>query len=195
MLQSMVSICKIFAKVRKLKFSTHVNPIKSKTKCVIFTRVKSMRNGVAPIILDVDPLCWVENVKHLANILQSDNSMRSDILAKRAKLIGKINSLIQEFRFVDSSVLLRILEIYVTSFYGSCLWDLYSPEVKKIYSSWNVTMRNVFSLPWTSHRYFIESVSDTRHPKTMLCSRLVKFTLIGKFFSLHLFFCEAHSKQ
>ena len=101
--------------------------------------------------------------------------MRSDILAKRAKFIGKINSLIQEFRSVDTSVLVRILEIYVTSFYGSCLWDLYSSEVNKIYSSWNVTMRNVFSLPWTSHRYFIESVSDTRHPKNMLCSRLVKF--------------------
>ena len=57
----------------------------------------------------------------------------------------------------------------MTSFYGSCLWDLYSPEVNKIYSSWNVTMRNVLSLPWTSHRYFIESVSNTRHPKTMLC--------------------------
>ena len=52
---------------------------------------------------------------------------------------------------------------------------MYSPEVTRIYSSWNVTIRNVFNLPWTTHRYFVEPVSSTRHPKTMLCSRLVKF--------------------
>ena len=171
-LQEMVSICERFAKARKLKFSTNVNPAKSKTKCVIFTKVKDMKNDVAPIILNGNPLPWVESFKHLGNILQSDNSMRADCLAKRAKFIGKVNSLLQEFSFVDSSVMVRILEIYVTNFYGSSLWDLYSPEVTRIFSSWNVTIRNVFNLPWTTHRYFVEAVSSTRHPKTMLCSRL-----------------------
>ena len=130
---------------------------------------------MAPISLNGDPLPWVDSVKHLGNILQCDNSMRSDCLLKRGQFIGKVNSLLQEFSYVDSSVMVRILEIYVTTFYGSCLWDLYSPEVKKIYSSWNVTVRNVFNLPWTTHRYFIESMSSTKHPKTMLCSRMVKF--------------------
>ena len=101
--------------------------------------------------------------------------MRSDCLIKRTQFIGKVNSLLQEFHYVDNHVMVRILEIYVTTFYGSCLWDLYSPEVTRIYSSWNVTIRNVFNLPWTSHRYFIEPVSSTKHPKTMLSCRLVKF--------------------
>ena len=101
--------------------------------------------------------------------------MRSDCLLKRTQFIGKVNSLLQEFHYVDNHVMVRILEIYVTTFYGSCLWDLYSPEVTRIYSSWNVTIRNVFNLPWTSHRYFIEPVSSTKHPKTMLSCRLVKF--------------------
>ena len=171
----MVSICARFAKDRKLKFSTHKNPAKSKTKCVVFTKLKDIRNNLSPIILNGDPLPWVDSVKHLGNILESDNSMRSDILSKRGKFIGKVNSLLQEFSYVDSHVMVRILEIYVTTFYGSCLWDLYSPEVKKIYSSWNVTIRNVYNLPWTTHRYFIESVSSTRHPMTMLSSRLIKF--------------------
>ena len=161
--------------LRSNNHSTPVNPAKSKTKCVIFTRVKDLRNGVAPIILNGDPLPWVDQFKHLGNILQSDNSMRSDCLMKRAQFIGKVNSLLQEFHYVESNVMVRILEIYVTSFYGSCLWDLYSAEVTRIYSSWSVTMRNVYNLPWTSHRYLIESVSNTRHPKTMLSSRLVRF--------------------
>jgi hypothetical protein len=174
-LQAMVSICESFAKLRKLKFSTHVDPAKSKTKCVVFSKVKDDRNNVAPIILNGDPLPWVSSVKHLGNTLESDNSMRSDCLAKRGKFIGMVNSLLQEFHYVDSAVMVKLLSLYVTSFYGSNLWDLYSPEVKRIFSSWNVTIRNVFSLPWTTHRFLIEAVSCTTHPKTMLCSRLVGF--------------------
>ena len=37
-LQAMVSICEQFAKLRKLKFSTNEDPVKSKTKCLIFLR-------------------------------------------------------------------------------------------------------------------------------------------------------------
>ena len=174
-LQAMVSICERFAKVRKLKFSTNVDPVKSKTKCVVFSKVKKARENVAPIILNGDPLPWVDRVKHLGNMLESDNSMRADCLAKRGAFIGKVNSLLQEFCTVDHSVMVKLLRTYVTSFYGSNLWDVYSPEVTRIFSSWNVTIRNVFNLPWTTHRYFIEAVSGTSHPKAMLCSRLVKF--------------------
>ena len=46
---------------------------------------------------DGDPLPWVNQVKHLGNLLQSDNSMATDIAQKRGKYIGKANSLLQEF--------------------------------------------------------------------------------------------------
>ena len=76
---------------------------------------------------------------------------------------------------MDSSVFVKLLQIYASSFYGSNLWNLYSPEVDRIYKSWNVTVRNVFGLPWTTHRYWIEPVSGCQHPKTFLSSRYVKF--------------------
>ena len=63
----------------------------------------------------------------------------------------------------------------MTDFYGSNLWDLYSKEVIRIFSTWNVTVRNIFKLPWTTHRYLIEAVSNYAHPKTLLVSRLLKF--------------------
>ena len=91
-------------------------------------------------------------------------SMRDDMLAKRGKLIGKIHALLQEFHYADPALLMQILCIHVTAFYGSSLWDLYSKEVIKIFSSWNVTVRNVFKLPRTTHRYFIEPVSGQTHP-------------------------------
>ena len=174
-LQAMVSICEKFAKSRRLKFSTDDNPAKSKTKCVIFHKAKTSSDQVAPIVLNGDPLPWVSNVKHLGNILDHTNSMKVDCLAKRGKFIGKVNSILQEFHHVEPDVMVRLLNIYATSYYGSVLWDLYSPEVKKIYSSWNVTIRKVFKVPYTTHRYLITPLSCTNHPKTLLTCRMIKF--------------------
>ena len=174
-LQAMVRICEGYAKDMRLKFSTNVDPVKSKTKCLVFSKVKNLKDKLAPIILNGNPLPWVDRVKHLGNMLESDNSMKTDCLAKRGKFIGKVNSLLQEFSFVDNSVMIRVLAIYATSFYGSNLWNLFSPQVTKLFSSWNVTIRRVFDLPWTTHRYHIEAVSGMRHPKSLLCSRFVSF--------------------
>ena len=33
----------------------------------------------------------------------------------------------------------------------------------------------MFNLPWTTHRYWIETISDYPHPKTVLSGRYVKF--------------------
>ena len=155
-----VAMCEKFAKLRKLKFSTNDDPVKSKTKCLIFSKVKSVRTNVAPIILNGDPLPWVDSVKHLGNILDYENSMKKDCLTKRGNLIGKVNSLFQEFTYVTPTVMMKILNIYATSFYGSSLWDLYSDEVTRIFSSWNVTVRNVYNIPWTTHIYLTRSISN-----------------------------------
>ena len=172
-LQSMVKICEEFAKCKSLKFSTNVDPKKSKTKCIIFSKGKQA--DVAPIMLNGDPLPWVQEVKHLGHVLQSDNSMKTDCVLERGRFIGKVNSLLKEFHFVDYSLLVRLLNVYATSFYGSNICDLYSVDVDRIYKSWNVTMRNVFDLPWRTHRYLIETVSSCPHPKTFLSGRYVKF--------------------
>ena len=78
----MVSIGEKFAKLRKLKFSTNLSPIKSKSKCLIFSKVKSAQDNVILIILNGDPLPRVDTVKYLGNILESNNSMKRDCLAK-----------------------------------------------------------------------------------------------------------------
>ena len=175
-LQAMVTICEKFAKMKHLKFSTNVDPDKSKTKCIIFSPRAKDRNGVAPILLNGDPLPWVREVKHLGNILQCENNMKRDIAVKRGKFIGKVNSLLQELHFAEPSVLIKLLKIYCTSFYGSNLWDIYSADVDRLFRSWNVTIRNVCKVPYTTHRYLIEPLSECHHPKTMLTSRFVKFT-------------------
>ena len=176
-LQAMVKICESFAKKKHLKFSTNANPQKSKTKCLIFSPKLKDRQDVSPILLNSDPLPWVSDVKHLGNILQCENTMKKDVAMKRGKFIGKVNSLLQELHFADPSVLVKLIQIYCTSFYGSCLWDIYSTDVDRLYKSWNVTIRKVFKVPNTTHRYLVQPLSNCDHPKTMLSKRFLKFMM------------------
>ena len=104
----MVKIGEDFAKSRSLKFSTNADPKKSKTKCLVFSKHVRARQDILPILLNQDPLPWVDTVKHLGNKLESDNSMRQDIAMKKGNFIGKVNSLSQEFHFA--------FDTYCTSF-------------------------------------------------------------------------------
>ena len=62
-------------------------------------------------------------VSHLGSVLESNNSMRADISLKRGKFVGKIHSLMQELHFASKDVLMKLVNTYTTSFYGSSLWD------------------------------------------------------------------------
>ena len=167
----MVNICQDFTSSRNLKFSTHSNPDNSKTKCIVFSKQIRDRVNVQPIKMNGDPLPWVSQVKHLGSSLQQDNSMRSDMSLKRGKFIGKVMSLFQEFRFVQPSIFVKIMNIFSTSFYGSGLWDIFSADCEKLYKSWNVSIRNAFNVDRCTHRYLIETISESMHPKVMLACR------------------------
>ena len=171
----MVSIAQRFVQLKNLKFSTDPDPVKSKTKCIIFSKKSKDLRNVAPVLLNGDPLPWVQQVKHLGNVMQCDNSMKIDCTLKRGKFIGKINSLLNEFSYCDPSVKVKIFNIFATSFYGSGLWNLSSKEVDRLFKSWNVAVRIAFGVPPTTHRYLVEHLSGTPHPKTMLNARYVKF--------------------
>ena len=72
-------------------------------------------------------------------------------------------------------VFVNILNIYAASFYGSSLWNLFSVECERIYAAWNVAIRICFNVDRTTHRYFIEELTGSHHPKVMLCSRFAGF--------------------
>ena len=174
-LQAMVNLCQDFASTKNLQFSTNVNPVKSKTKCLIFTKKSKEADNVLPVKLNGNPLPWVKQAKHLGNMLQQDNTMRVDLSQKRGKFIGKVVSLFQEFHYVDHDVFLKIMNIFTTSFYGSSLWDIFSSDCEKLFKSWNVSIRQVLDLDRCAHRFLIEPLSGTMHPKVMLSSRYVTF--------------------
>ena len=174
-LQSMINLCQNFVQQRNLKFGTHPDPVKSKTKCIIFS--KRIRAGQQPanIRLNGNILPWVDRVKHLGHTLQSDNSMKIDMAQKRGAFIGKVNSLLQEFHFVSPEVFMKLLNTYAASMYGSNTWDILSSDCERLYKSFNVTVRNVFSLDRCTHRYLVEPIAGCLHLKVMLASRYVTF--------------------
>ena len=174
-LQTLIDISQGFASSKNLKFGTDPDPSKSKTKCIVFSKQKKDRVPSVQVMLDGVPLPWVTQVKHLGNVLQCDNSMSVDVLQKRGKYIGKVNSLLQEFHYAEASIVTKLINIYATSFYGSGTWDINSAECEKLYRSWNVTIRLVYNLDRCTHRYLIEPVSQCLHPKVMIASRFVTF--------------------
>ena len=66
-LQAMVDICQEFVASRNLKFGTHVNPDKSKTKYIVFAKRMKPNFKPANIMLNGDRLPWVKQVKHLGH--------------------------------------------------------------------------------------------------------------------------------
>ena len=127
----MVNICYNYVSSRNLKFGTNSNPEKSKTKCMIF-KYKQSKNYGHPLNIELNgyKLPWVDQVKHLGHVLQSDNSMKIDMAQKRGVFIGKMNSLLQEFHFATPDTLIKLMNIYATTLYGSNTWNIFPVTVR-----------------------------------------------------------------
>ena len=101
--------------------------------------------------------------------------MSLDMNQKRGVFIGKVNSLMQEFRFALPQVLLNLVHTYACNIYGSNIWDLFSQDCERLSKSYNVTVRNILNHPRTTHRYLIEPLTDKPHLYVQLLARYVTF--------------------
>ena len=171
-LQAMINICEKFAGNNNLKFSTNIDPKKSKTKCIHFSKQKI---ELARILLNGDPLPWVDSALHVGNTLERNNSFAKDLRLKRGDFIGRVHSILQEFHFANPQVKMKMFSIYSTSFYGSSLWNIFNGTCDRLFTAWNIAVRMAFDLPRGTHRYFIEEISETPHPQVMLAKRFLKF--------------------
>ena len=172
-LQEMVTNCERYANEHNLKFSTHQNLKKYKTKCIASLRKDKKLQDIS---LNGKILPWVKNAKHLGcTITQDLRGLSKDIMEKRAQYINKANELEQEFSYAHSTTKIWINKVFNTSFYGSQLWDLFSHESERIEKSWNTSQRILLKIPRNSHRYFLEPLSKTQHIKFSLLKRFVSF--------------------
>ena len=120
-------------------------------------------------------LPYVVESKHLGHLINTDESMDHDLLLKRREFIGKFNSLRQELGQQDPYVYLRLIKTYLLHLYGSPLWHLSGAGVEKLWCTWHVLLRSLFSLPLATHRYILEGISSTEHLKVTVLKRFSKF--------------------
>ena len=172
-LKEMLSTCDEYAKEHNLQFSTNINPIKSKTKCMNFLKVN---RKIEDIELCSNKLPWVSKIKHLGcTITNNTDIMMNDAMQKRAIYTNRNNELVQEFHFAHPDSKIKINNIYNNSFYGSVLWNLFGNELVRLEKSWNISQRKMLGLPRKTHRYFIEPVSRSRHIIYSLYKRFIRF--------------------
>ena len=69
---------------------------------------------------------------------------------------------------------MKLVNIYLTNFYGSSLWDLSNIKSDKLWTTWNTLIRNTFNLHYKTHR-FVLNIYEGQHLKTKLLSRFINF--------------------
>ena len=99
--------------------------------------------------------------------------------------INKSNDLLQEYYFAHPAIKFKMNEIFNSHFTGSPLWDLFSPEVRMLESTWNRNIKLIFGLPYETHRFFMCPVTGSKHIRSILQKRFISFAKK----------CEASSKQ
>ena len=173
-LQEMLYTCEEYALEHNLKFSTNPILAKCKTKCLAFLfKARNLRK----LTLCGNNLPWDDHGKHLGNTIENTiNGLVKDILIKRARYIQRNNELIQEFHFAHPKTLFDINLIYNGHFTGSPLWDIFSKEAEMFEKTWNTSVRTMYDLPRSAHKYFVEEISGTPHLKSILIKRFLNFT-------------------
>ena len=112
-LQCMLDITNSFLIKLGLKISVdHLNPKKSKTKCVAF----GLKNKPSPIILNGTSLPWCDSYKHLGHTLYKDGTLKLDVDFKRQSFIGTFHELRQELKCPYPIVFLNLIIIYMSHF-------------------------------------------------------------------------------
>ena len=163
-----------YSNEHNVKFSTDPEPAKSKTKGIIFRR-KPCNEETYKLNLCGNPLPWIEGAKYLGNKWTNEiNGLKDDVKIKRARYIERNCEILKEFYFIHPELLCKINKIYNSSFPGSVLWDLTSRNVELLINSWSVSVRQMWKLPYQTHRYFIEPLGGI-HAKVMLITRFIQF--------------------
>ena len=180
-LQEMLKVCEDFASSHSMQFSTDPLPSKSKTKCLFFSRERSS-DDIKNVLLNGDKLPWVTTAKHLGNHLSSKLNLaffcpesRTDLLCKRAILFDKVHQVMQQFGYLEPTLVVKLLSVYSTALYGSCLWQLNSTEHLQLNRSWNTAMKIIWDLPFATHTYFLENLSPVPHLESVLTGRYLGF--------------------
>ena len=173
-LQEMIQISYSYCNSHGLRFSTDPDPRKSKTKCISWMRIQQ---PLPKMRLGAHLLPWVDKITHLGNTITNQvNMVEADMNIKKGRYVSKNIELNQEFFFTAKETRININNIYNSSWYGSVLWDIFSPASTRIESAYNRSMKVTMELHYSTHRELIEPLSKSKHVKVMFIQRFLQMT-------------------
>ena len=187
--QILLDLCEKFAMENNIKFSTHPEPRKSKSKAMfVVGKVAGVVSPPAPLHLCGQELPWVSRCEHLGVTLTINGTLEQDCREKRASFIDNSVKIRESFSFAHPLEMITAVEKYCNSFYGSNLWCFDSPEVESIFSAWRTNIKLCWNIPRWSHNYFID---------TNLAPHLwpLKSNLLSRFFSFFLSLLNSDSTE
>ena len=94
---------------------------------------------------------------------------------KRARYISKNVEINQEFHFAAASTRVQVNKIWNTHFYGSPLWNLFSPGAERMIGSYNRSIKCMLKLPLATHRFLLEPLSGEKPAMIVLADRFLTF--------------------
>ena len=171
-LQLMINICAKFFNEHGIKISTNPDVKKTKTKILVY----GIDYEVSPIHLGDKVLPYVKTWIHLGHTLCTDESPTHDMEVKRRELIGKIHSLQQELGAQDPAVMIILVRTYLLHLYGCQLWDIYSNDIVKLWYAWHKLIKQLFNLPFPTHKYISTHIVSGDHVKKSIIKRFIKFS-------------------
>ena len=86
--------------------------------------------------------------------------MELDAKMKRGAFIENSTEIREMFSFAHPNQVLSAVQTYAGHFYGSMLWDLFGDMAGQVYRSWNTCVKLAWSIPRSSHNYFVDGLAD-----------------------------------
>ena len=175
--QKMLQVCERFADWNNMKFSTHEDPVKSKSKAIFVTGLRKNVSLPLPLVLYDKPLPWVKHCDHLGNLITSTGSMDQDCRRKRAHFIDGSVKVKESFSFAHPCEVVTAVQKYCTSYHGSSLWRFESDTVEMINSSWQTSIKLAWDFPRNCRNYFIDQIlaPNLTPPAIGLLSKFTNF--------------------
>ena len=165
-INNMIDICCEYAKEYDITF----NP--TKTVCIKYGDKVELNEHV---VMNGNIIEWADNVRHLGNFVDATLSDSVDCRYKRSMFIGYVNKLISKFGYLQPKVLLNLFNTYCCSFYGSSIWGLHSNGFNSCVTAWNIGVRKILGLPYTTHTWMLGPLTNSVHMKYKLFIRDLKF--------------------
>ena len=75
--------------------------------------------------------------------------------------------------YLQPDVLCRLFKSYCFFFYGSFLWQYNSKGFEKMCKTWSIAVRKMYALPYDTHRWILDQLTNHRHIKNYFFSLVV----------------------